>query len=260
MTTDHGRPTAAELVAAVAEFLESDVRAATGDDVAGRGEMGRVNFHARVAANVLRIVERELGDGADGSPAAWAALGVSDEAQLAAAIRDGRLDDRADYVLPALRRSVLARLNVAHPGYGMDSLADRLFTAMEAGDVDAVAAMWSPDVTVWQVGAAGRRDKARARRVIDWFVSASADRHYDVLARHLLGGGSVQGFVQQHRLHGHCRDGTPYSLRMAIIVVVGTDGLITQIDEYFDPADLTPLLAQQVPSSRSSRSSQSSRR
>ena len=130
MTADHGRPSAAELVAAVAEFLESDVRAATGDDVAGRGEMGRVNFHARVAANVLRIVERELGDGADDSAAGWAGPGVSDEAQLAAAIRDGRLDDRADDVLPALRRSVLARLNVAHPGYGMNSLADRLFAAM----------------------------------------------------------------------------------------------------------------------------------
>ena len=96
--------------------------------------------------------------------------------------------------------------------------------------------------------------------MIDWFVSASAERHYDVLARHLLGGGPVQGFVQQHRLHGHCRDGTPYSLRVAIIVVVGADGLITQIDEYFDPADLAPLLTQQVPSSRSSPSAPSSRR
>ena len=51
----HGRPTAAELVAAVAEFLDTDVRKATD---------GRVNFHARVAANVLRIVERELLDDA----------------------------------------------------------------------------------------------------------------------------------------------------------------------------------------------------
>lgn len=47
----HGRPTAAELVAAVAEFLERDVRDAT---------TGQVNFHARVAANALRMVEREL--------------------------------------------------------------------------------------------------------------------------------------------------------------------------------------------------------
>jgi hypothetical protein len=38
----NGRPTAAELVAAVAEFLEGDVRSAT---------TGSVNFHALVAAN-----------------------------------------------------------------------------------------------------------------------------------------------------------------------------------------------------------------
>jgi len=60
----HGRPTAAELVAAAAEFLETDVRAATG---------GQVNFHARVAANALRIVERELLDDAQNAVRRWPA-------------------------------------------------------------------------------------------------------------------------------------------------------------------------------------------
>jgi ketosteroid isomerase-like protein len=242
----HGRPTAAELVAAVAEFLESDVRAALCDDAAARGDVDRVNFHLRVAANVLRTVERELTHAGPDGPA-LADLGVSDEAQLAAVIRDGRLDDRACEVLPALRRLVSHRLAVAHPGYAITSIADRMFAAMEAGDTDAVAAMWSPEITVWRVGTARRRDTTRARRVIDWFVSASADRHYDVLARELF----EHGFVQQHLLHGHCRDGTPYSLRTAIIVVVGSDGLITRIDEYFDPADLAPLLDQHNPRWRS---------
>jgi hypothetical protein len=41
-----GRPTAAELVAAVAEFLDGEVRPAT---------TGAVNFHTLVAANALRI-------------------------------------------------------------------------------------------------------------------------------------------------------------------------------------------------------------
>ena len=48
------RPTAAELVQAVREYLEHDVMAATS---------GRVQFHARVAANALGIVERELTNG-----------------------------------------------------------------------------------------------------------------------------------------------------------------------------------------------------
>ena len=105
----HGRPTAAELVAAAAEFLETDVRAATG---------GQVNFHARVAANALRIVERELLDeGDEESSAALAGLGFADEEQLAAAIRAGELDGRAADVTACLRTLVRRRLAVAHPGY-----------------------------------------------------------------------------------------------------------------------------------------------
>jgi hypothetical protein len=105
----YGRPTAAELVAAVADFLDNDVRSST---------EGQVNFHARVAANVLRIVERELLDGpADDVAAALGGLGYTDEAQLAIAIRAGDLDDRRDEVLSCLRTIVRRRLEVAHPGY-----------------------------------------------------------------------------------------------------------------------------------------------
>jgi hypothetical protein len=113
----YGRPTAAELVAAVADFLDNDVRAATGPD-SRLADVGQVNFHARVAANVLRIVERELtDDSATEVTGRLAELGFSDEAQLAAAIRAGELDERASDLLPALRTLVRRRLAVAHPGY-----------------------------------------------------------------------------------------------------------------------------------------------
>ena len=117
----YGRPTAAELVAAVADFLDNDVRSATGPD--GRlADAGQVNFHARVAANVLRIVERELtADSAAEVTGRLAELGFADEAQLAAAIRAGALDDRAADVLPTLRTLVRHRLAVAHPGYDQSS-------------------------------------------------------------------------------------------------------------------------------------------
>ena len=109
----YGRPTAAELVAAVAHFLDNDVRSSV---------EGPVNFHARVAANVLRIVERELtDDSAAEVTGRLAELGFADEAQFAAAIRAGALDDRADDVLPALRTLVRHRLAIAHPGYDESS-------------------------------------------------------------------------------------------------------------------------------------------
>jgi hypothetical protein len=31
-------------------------------------------------------------------------------------------------------------------------------------------------------------------------------------------------------------------MRVCIVIKVGADGLITRIDEYFDPADMAPLL------------------
>ena len=107
----HDIPTAAQLVEAVREFLERDVMAAT---------EGRVQFHTRVAINVLGMVERELALG-EGQAAAhadgMAGLGVADEAELAAAIRDGRLDDRMAEVTEFVRRTVTDKLLVANPRY-----------------------------------------------------------------------------------------------------------------------------------------------
>jgi hypothetical protein len=100
------------LVAAVAEFLETDVRTSTGPN-SRLADAGQVNFHARVAANVLRTVERELLD-ASATPDL---LGFGDERALAAAIRAGDLDDRRPEVEATLRTLVLHRLAVAHPGY-----------------------------------------------------------------------------------------------------------------------------------------------
>lgn len=105
----YGRPTAAELVGAVAEFLETDVCNACD---------GQVNFHARVAANVLRIVEREmLDESAQNVTRSLTTIGFTGEPALAAAIRAGELDTRADEVTNCLRTLVLHRLDVSHPGY-----------------------------------------------------------------------------------------------------------------------------------------------
>jgi aminoglycoside phosphotransferase (APT) family kinase protein len=107
----HGVPDAAGLVDAVREFLERDVMAAT---------EGRIRFHARVAVNVLGMVERELALGPAqraAHAASLAALGVGSEAELAGAIRDGRMDARRDEVMSRLIRTVRAKLDVAHPSY-----------------------------------------------------------------------------------------------------------------------------------------------
>jgi hypothetical protein len=74
-----------------------------------------------VAANALHIVERELLTGAATElDEMLAGLGFANEAQLAAAIRHGALDDRAEDVTNCLRALVSHRLGVAHPGYQHD--------------------------------------------------------------------------------------------------------------------------------------------
>ncbi len=118
-----------------------------------------------------------------------------------------------------------------------DTVADRLFAAIERGDIEGLAELWSPDIVVWRQGGGRERDKARGLKVIEWFVDATADRRYEVLDRRVFDG----GFVQQHLVHATSRTGAPLSFRACLVVTVASDGAITRIDEYLDPADLAPL-------------------
>lgn len=117
-------------------------------------------------------------------------------------------------------------------------VADRLFATIEHGDVAGVDRLWSNDIAVWRVGARRDNDKARAMRVIDWFITATTRRRYEILDRRLFDG----GFVQQHILHATGHAGQSISMRVCIVIRVGAGGLIDRIDEYFDPAEIAPLL------------------
>ena len=117
-------------------------------------------------------------------------------------------------------------------------VAQRLFAAIEGGDADAVAALWDEDVLVWKSAEPQEQVKTRALRVIFWFMDATTERRYEILDRQFFDG----GFVQQHILHANGRNGRSIQMRVCIVIKVGTDGLITRIDEYFDPAEMAPLL------------------
>jgi len=107
----HDRPHLSELVEAVREWVDGDVR---------EGTEGRLSFHARVATNALRMVERELAQGA-GPAVAHAerlrALGCADDRELAGRIRRGELDDRSEQVRLAVAASVQDKLLVANPAW-----------------------------------------------------------------------------------------------------------------------------------------------
>ncbi len=117
--TAHDVPTAAGLVAAVREYLERDVMGATD---------GRVAFHARVAANVLGMVERELAIGPDASAVVRARLAdlLGHDApvatlidDLATSIREGAASDGA--TVTAVRETVRIKLAASNPDYATAS-------------------------------------------------------------------------------------------------------------------------------------------
>lgn len=117
MAIPHDSPTMAQLVESVREWIHTDLIP---------GVDGRLKFHARVAANILAIVERELELGADQATkhrGRLAALGMSNDRELADAIRDGLMDERLDEVREHVRSSVVDKLRVANPGHLLE--ADR---------------------------------------------------------------------------------------------------------------------------------------
>ena len=90
----HGIPSTAELAAAVREFLEQEVVPAAD---------GRLSFHARVAANVLAQIERELQTG----------LPTTGDAEICAAIRAGTVEFAEVY--DGIRETVVAKLRISNP-------------------------------------------------------------------------------------------------------------------------------------------------
>ena len=102
----HGRPTAAELVAAVAEFLETDVRAGTTARSTST-PASPPTCCARSSANCSTTRR----------PHRWPRSASPTKRALAAAIRAASSTTAAPRSLACLRTLVLHRLAVAHPGY-----------------------------------------------------------------------------------------------------------------------------------------------
>ena len=107
----HNTPTPDELLALVARYLT---------EVAMPQLPPAAAFHARVAANVLAMVSREITLGpaqAEAHARRLAEFGCSDDGELARAIRNGDLDARLAEVVAAVESAVDDKLSVANPRY-----------------------------------------------------------------------------------------------------------------------------------------------
>ena len=118
-------------------------------------------------------------------------------------------------------------------------LVDRLITSIEAGDIDGVAACYSPAVTVWANFDGEAKDLDASLRVLAWLVGATTERRYEVTRRIEIEGGALQ----QHVLHATvAKTGKSFSMPACLVMRIEGD-VIVHIDEYLDASVMTPAFA-----------------
>lgn len=127
-------PNSAELITAVRGFLEREAVPALS---------GRQAYHARVAAHVLAIVERELAappEAVEREVLTQLIGGENPRAALVAALRTGAMDADTPGLIDALTRITLARMAADNPKYSTyrrlaDILPHRSQAAVDGADL-----------------------------------------------------------------------------------------------------------------------------
>jgi ketosteroid isomerase-like protein len=117
-------------------------------------------------------------------------------------------------------------------------VAERLFAAIQAGDVEGVRAVYAPEVEVWHNFDMVNQTADENLRVLAWMVRKVKDLCYEDVRRYEIPG----GFAQQHVLRGVAPNGQAIEVPAAIFCTV-VDGRITRLEEYLDTAQTAALRA-----------------
>lgn len=117
----------------------------------------------------------------------------------------------------------------------MNELGDRLITAIQAGDAEAVRGIYAADAQIWHnFDEVVQNPAQNLLTLVDMHKRASNLRYTEIQRF-----ASPGGFVQQHVLVGDAKYGP---LRMpAIIRFWVTDGRITRLEEYLDTRQATVM-------------------
>jgi ketosteroid isomerase-like protein len=116
------------------------------------------------------------------------------------------------------------------------AVADRLFSAIEAGDIEAVRALYRPDVEVWHNTDRAVQGRDANLAVLGWISTNLPGARYTQVKR----SATDDGFVQQHVLVVTNRAGKRVEVPACIVATV-RDGQITRLDEYLDSAVVTAI-------------------
>jgi ketosteroid isomerase-like protein len=117
-------------------------------------------------------------------------------------------------------------------------LAERLFKAIEAADIDAVKEIYAPDAEIWHNTDGLTQSPAENVRTLTWVTTNLKDLAYTEIRR----SATDDGFVQQHVLVATNRAGQRVEVPACIVVRIA-DGHITRLDEYIDSANVAQIMA-----------------
>jgi ketosteroid isomerase-like protein len=118
----------------------------------------------------------------------------------------------------------------------IDALADRLFGALERGDLPAYLACYNPDARIWHSRDEADTDLAQNEEAEHIFFARVANRRFEVLERHIFD----RGFVQEHLVHGVLEDGSVMRLPVLFIAHLDEEGRFLRVSEYLN-SEKSPL-------------------
>jgi ketosteroid isomerase-like protein len=124
-----------------------------------------------------------------------------------------------------------------HPNE-IEVVADELFEAIVAGDIDRVRAIYADDVEVWVNATQKTQTRDENIRLLRYFKTHVSDLRYEVHQREFFPG----GLVQRHTLHGKLASGDLLAVPVCILIHIA-DGKIKQIFEYLDSVAVAPVFA-----------------
>ena len=117
------------------------------------------------------------------------------------------------------------------------AVADRLFKAIERGDVNAIKDIYAPHARIWHNFDNLAQNVDENLGVLKWVVANIGGLSYSEIQRQP----TPAGFVQQHVLRGRVKGSGKEIAIPACIVCKVENGRITRLDEYLDSAQTAAL-------------------
>jgi ketosteroid isomerase-like protein len=121
-----------------------------------------------------------------------------------------------------------------------DKFLDDFFDAITAGDLDAVAEMFHPEIRVWHNVTDRAVDREMSLAILRYYVRTVSPRRYEVIERRHWPGGAMQ----RHVVHGEVGE---HVLRAPVCISFAfRDGKIAAINEYVDSAAVAAMMPEAV--------------